>query len=76
MRIFMIDAYGGEARTDGSIHHFAVQADTAEDAVELVQHSEHGQRFGRFDVVEVGEEIMSDEPEIISEAEGPYLKSA
>lgn len=76
MRIFMIDAYGGLPQTDGPIHHFAVQADTADEAVELVQTSEHGGRFGRFDVVEVGEEIEADVAEIISEAQGPYQRPA
>lgn len=74
MRMFMIDAYGGPSMADGGIHHFAVQAEDAEEAVELVQSSSRGPHFARFDVVEVGEEIEGDQAEIIAEAEGPYPK--
>lgn len=76
MRIFMIEAYGGPVQVDGSIHHFAVQAETAEEAVELVQGSDSGQRFARFDVVDVGEEIEAEEAQIIDETEGAYPKPA
>ncbi|MGE5540507.1 MAG: hypothetical protein ACM30I_17960 [Gemmatimonas sp.] len=76
MRMFMIDAYGGAAGTDGGIHHFGVQAETAEEARELVRSSATGERFTRFDVVEIGDEFEGDEAEIVAEAEGPYGKPA
>lgn len=75
MRLFIIEAYGGKFTTDGAIHHFAVQADTAEQAIRLVRSSAQGQRFGRFEVVEIGEEIAAEEPAILSDEEGPYPRS-
>jgi len=76
MRIFLIDAYGAPERVDGAIHRFAVQAETAQEAVDLVQESESGRRFTRFDLVETGDEIDADEAEIIGEVESPFSKPA
>lgn len=75
MRIFMIEAYGGKFTTDGAIYHFAVQADTPDEAITLVRHSAQGQRFGRFDVVEIGDEISAEESGIISEGDGAYPRT-
>ena len=75
MRVFMIEAYGGATTTDGAIHHFAVQAETADEAIRLVRHSMQGQRYGRFDVVEIGDEIVADEAGIIGEGDGSYPRT-
>ena len=71
----MIEAYGGKLTTDGAIHHFAVQADAADEAIRLVRHSVQGQRFGRFEVVEIGDEVGAEESGIISEGDGPYPRT-
>ena len=51
MQIFVIEAYGGPGRTDGTVKHFTVQADSPEEAVAIVQKSAHGSAFERFETV-------------------------
>ena len=73
MRMFVIEAYGG-ASTNGTIAHFAVNADSVADAIDLVRRSGSGQRYGRFALVEESEESAADQPGIIAETEGAYGK--
>lgn len=75
MQVFMIEAYGGAATTNGAIHHFAVQAETADEAIRLVRQSTQGLRYGRFEVIEIGDEIGADEAGIIAEGEGIYPRA-
>ena len=72
MKTFVIEAYGGKESTDGAIVHFTVSADSAAEAVEVVQRSSHGLRYDRFDVIEEIGERETEEPGIIAESEGPY----
>ena len=75
MQVFMIEAYGGVATTNGAIHHFAVQAETADEAIGLVRHSAQGLRYGRFEVIEIGNEIDADEAGIIAEGDDIYPRT-
>jgi hypothetical protein len=76
MHIFIIDAYGGPGRTDGVIRHFTVQAESAEEAVEIVRGSPRGQSFQRFEIVSETPAFEPDQPSIIEESDGPYLSEA
>lgn len=76
MRIFVIEAYGGKATTDGAIRNFTVQADSLEEAVGFVRASALGQRYRRFECVSETADFEADEPGIISEQEGAYLPPA
>jgi hypothetical protein len=73
MRLFIIEAFGGPHSTNGRIAHFTVQADSAEEALELVQNSPGGARFVNFDIVSAGTEPMAGEASIVEEEDGPYL---
>lgn len=75
MRIFRIEAYGGIASTNGAIHHFAVQAETPDDAIRLVRHSIHGQKYGRFEVVDISDETEADEAAILDESDRPHQRT-
>ena len=72
MKIFAIEAYGGKDKTDGSIAHFKVYADSAAHALDIVRHSHLGLRYANFDILDESEEFQSDESGIIAEGEGPY----
>jgi len=72
MKIFVVEAYGGKASTDGAIAHFTVHAGNAAEAIDVVRRSGPGLRYSRFDVVEETAESQSEEPGIIAESEGPY----
>jgi hypothetical protein len=76
MKIYVIEAYGGQRATNGPVHHFVVQADTAEDALSHVRRSVLGQGHGRFDVIEEADALEAAEPGIISEHDGPYVRPA
>jgi hypothetical protein len=73
MQIFVIEAYGGPGRTDGTVKHFTVQADSPEEAVAIVQKSAHGSAFERFEIVSETPMFEPEEPCIIEESDGPYL---
>jgi hypothetical protein len=73
MKIFMIEAYGGE-HTDGPICHFTVQAESLNDAVELVRQSPRAKNLDRFEVVEETADYEADTPGIISQEDGPHVK--
>ena len=62
MKIFIIEAYGGDQTTDGPIAHFTVNADDVDGAMDIVRHSRHGHRFSRFEAVEETEEFEAEEP--------------
>ncbi len=76
MRIFMIEAYGGEGSTDGAIRHFTVQAESLDEAIEIVRHSRLGQGYQRFDATEQTGEFEAGEPGIITESDGPSVPPA
>jgi len=73
MRIFIIEAYGGEAHANGPIANFTVSAATLNVAIELVRESGAG-RFARFDVVQEGEEFEGEEQRIFERGGGAYPK--
>ena len=73
MRIFMIEAYGGKESTDGAIHHFGVQAETLDEAIDIVRQSARGRRYERFEATEETAEFEAGEPGIISEGDGPSV---
>jgi hypothetical protein len=73
MHIFVIEAYGGPARTDGVIRHFTVQAESAEEAVQIVRESPRGLSFQHFEIVSETPSFEPDQPSIIEESDGPYL---
>jgi hypothetical protein len=72
MHIFMIEAYG-EGSTDGAIHHFTVQAETLDEAIDIVRRSAQGQRCQRFDATEHRRDFEAGGPGIISEGNGPGI---
>lgn len=74
MRMFMIEAYGGPLTTDGAVHHFAVQAESADEAIRLIRDSIQGALYGRFDIVEIGDEIGAEEAAIVSDGAGAYRR--
>lgn len=74
MKMFVIEAYGGKQTTDGPIAHLTVNADSPAHAIDVVRHSSLGQRYARFEVVEETEEFEAEEPGIIAETEGPYVR--
>jgi len=74
MKLFIIEAYGGVQTTDGPIAHFTVNAMHAEDAIDIVRRSRQGQRFSHFEAAEATEEFEADEPGIIAEGEGSFLR--
>jgi hypothetical protein len=73
MHIFVIEAYGGPARSDGAIRHFTVQAESADEAVAIVRQSPRGQPFERFEIVSETPAFEPDQPSIIEESDGPYV---
>jgi hypothetical protein len=73
MRIFMIEAYGGKGSTDGAIHHFSVQAETLDEAIDIVRRSAQGQRYQRFEATEQTGDFEAGEPGIISAGDGPSV---
>lgn len=72
MKMFTIEAYGGRETTDGPIAHFNVQAETIDEAINLVRRSARGHRFAHFEVMEESAEFEGDTAAIISESEGPF----
>ena len=76
MRIFVIEAYGGQASTDGAIRHFTVQAESLDEAIEIVRRSRLGQGYQRFDATEQTGEFEAGEPGIISEGDVPSIPPA
>ena len=73
MHIFVVEAYGGPGRTDGLIRNFTVQAESADEAVEIVRRSPRGHSFQRFEIVDESPAFEPDLPSIIEESDGPYL---
>lgn len=73
MRIFIIEAYGGEGLTNGPIAHFTISAETLDQALELLRR-ENADRFARFDVVQEGEEFEAEAQGIIDQGSGGYSK--
>jgi hypothetical protein len=73
MHIFIVEAYGGPDRTDGVIRNFTVQADSAEEAIEIVRQSPRGQDFRHFEIVSETPAFEPDQPSILEESDGPYL---
>ena len=74
MKVFMIEAYGGKQGTDGAIAMFTVHAEDVEQAIEMIRQSESGDRFGRFEIVEEGGEVETEEPDIVEVRDLPTTK--
>jgi hypothetical protein len=73
MKIFVIEAYGG-AHSDGPICHFTVQAESLNEALELVRQTPRATALDRFEVVEETPEYEADTPGIISQEDGSHVK--
>jgi len=73
MKIFVIEAYGGE-HTDGAICHFTVQAESVNQALDLVRATPRAQKLDRFEVVEETPDYETETPSIISQGNGPQIK--
>ncbi len=69
MKLFVIEAYGGPLRANGSIARFTVCARNSAEAIDIVHASSLGQQYGRFELVEETGEFEADEPGIISHNE-------
>ena len=73
MKIFVIEAYGGK-HSDGPICHFTVQAESVDQALELVRATPRAQSLDRFEVVEETPDYETDMPGIIDQGDGPQIK--
>jgi len=75
MKMFTIEAYGGQQSTDGPIAHFTVHAESIDEAINLVRLDALGRRFAHFVVMEESPEFEGDMAETISVSEGPYERT-
>ncbi|HTY67318.1 MAG TPA: hypothetical protein VMH36_11745 [Alphaproteobacteria bacterium] len=74
MRLYLIEAYGGPAPTDGKIEHFTVRAANLDSAIALIKRDPEGSRYRTFELIEESAEFAADAPAIIEAGEGPYLE--
>lgn len=75
MKLFLIEAYGGPAATDGKVEHFTVRASSLDEAIALVRQSAEGSQYRNFDLVEERAEFPAEEPGILESGEGSFLES-
>ena len=74
MKLFLLEAYGGAAPTDGKIEHFTVRAHKLDDAVALVRQTPEGARYRHVELIEESAEFAGDQPGIVEAGAGSYLE--